>query len=126
MLNLISKTASSREPVTEEQVIGFLGPARDRDAERWRVLGKSRSQALPEEQILRAVGGPAISEGKSVFPTARISDRSAPAFTLDYGDGRTAWRQRGEIGTLPVMIRLLRVSVWLAAGVLMFLGMISK
>lgn len=93
------------------------------------MLGRSRDQALSESQILQAVSGQVGGAGSSIFPTARVSEHPVPALALDYVDPRAAWpsrTDRGEIGTLPLLMRVLRVSVWLAAGALMLLGMFSK
>jgi hypothetical protein len=118
-----------RAAITDDEVVGFLGPARDLETERWRALGRTRRQAMSEEQILRAVCGQRADERSSIFPTAHVSDVPVPAHPLQYVDRYTPWRprrHRGEIGTLPLVVRLLRVSVWMAAGILMLLGMVLK
>jgi hypothetical protein len=117
--------------VSDDDVLAFLGgPARDADTERWRVLTRSRLQPLSDERILRAVGDPLPTERSSIFPTAMVSDVPVPAHSLTYVDRMTAAYRprhyRGEIGTLPLVMRILRVSVWLAAGALMLLGMITN
>jgi hypothetical protein len=117
--------------VSDEDVVAFLGgPARDAETERMRVLTQTRLQALSDEQILRAVGGPVTTEQSSIFPTAMVSDVPVPAHSLTYVDRITAvYRRkhyRGDIGTLPLVMRILRVSVWLVAGALMLLGMIRN
>ena len=117
--------------VSDEDVVAFLGgPARDAETERMRVLTQTRLQALSDEQILRAVGDPVPTRQSSIFPTAMISDVPVPAHSLTYVDRLTAAyrpkRYRGDIGTLPLVMRILRVSVWLAAGALMLLGMITN
>ena len=125
-------TASSRSaPVTEEEAARFLeDPARVAEEEWWRILARRKGRALSEDQILRAVEGVGSSAGRSIFPTARVAGEGAIApLRLDYVRPSTLWLQtkdRGEIGTLPLAIRVLRLSVWLATGVLMVLGMYWK
>ena len=128
MSKWISTTSSRAAPVTEEEAARFLeDPARLAEEEWWRILARRKGRALSEDQILRAVEGEGGGAGSSILPTARVAGEGAIApLRLDYVRPQTLWLQtkdRGEIGTLPLAFRVLRLSVWLATGVLMVLGM---
>jgi hypothetical protein len=129
---LVMMMSSRRAPVTEEEAARFLeDPTRVAEEEWWRILARRKGPALSEDQILRAVAaGDSPVGGSSIFPTARVAGAGAiPPLPLEYVRPYTRWlqgRDRGEICSLPITIRVLRLSVWLATGVVMLLGMYRK